>query len=104
MQKAFYQHLGARLRQMRLRPRWFGFADDAVDASEVGVLFEAPVENLLAQIARDVKAVFQNAVIQIDDVKAAVRSVVEVHGAKPFIDRGEELRMVISILRLESHA
>ena len=104
MRKAFDQLLGARLRQMRLRPRWFGFADDAVDAAEVGVLFEPSVENLLAQIARDVKTVFQNAVVQIDDVKAAVRSVVEVHGTKPFVGRGEELRVVISILRFETHA
>src|SRR5207302_57132 len=101
---AFDQLLGSRLREMWLRPRWFGFADDAVDAAEAGVLIEAPVENLLAQIARDINAVFQNAVIQIDDVKAAVRSVAEIHRTKPLVGRGQELRMVISVLGFESHA
>src|SRR5207244_8308142 len=87
---------------MRLRSRRFGFADNSVDAAEVGVLVETAVEDLLAQIARDVKAVFQNAVIHIDDVKAAVRSVVQVYWTKPLVGRGQEFRLVVGALRLET--
>ena len=99
----FDQFRRAGFRQMWHRPRRFGFADNAVNAAEIGVSVETAVEDLLSQIARDVKMVFQNAVIHINDIQAAVRAIVQVHRTKPLVGRGQKLRMVVSILRLETH-
>src|SRR5438034_4625989 len=50
VRERFHQFLGTGLRQMRPRARWFGFADDTVDTAQGGLMVQATVEYLLAQV------------------------------------------------------
>ena len=62
-------------------------------------MIQATIEYLLAQVTGDINMMLQNAVIHIDDVKAAVGSVVKVHRPESFVGGGQELRFAAGILR-----
>jgi len=59
--------------------------DDAIDAAVRGWLLELVLDDVIAEVLRDIGALLDDAAVHVDDVERAVGSIREPHWPETFV-------------------
>ena len=93
------EFLGGEVLEFWCRAEGFVFGFDAVDASEaVAGAVESAADVLFAEIGGDVGLVLDDAVVEIDDVEAAIGGGDGIDGAEAFVGGGEEFLVAVRMV------